>query len=272
MKDRLSGYREAMDQSVFKDEKFTARHKQEVFAEIKKGKRKRNDWFPRSMSLALGIVFLLIGGYFLFEVITNPVNQADPPPQSGPATTGNETVTPPIDKEDENNDEESPESDEQSLQEYPYKDIRELFDSYELPEEGRVPGSEFSSSVTYENGYTFDSKTKAMTGREHTDEGPAEPTEGQKIGVITGLLKDAAAIQEPEYRTISNESGQMYHPLSRFEEINELNDFEPLEAWLAETKEILKKVDDSETLEENKEFYLEAYERLQEMSLLIEGE
>lgn len=268
MKDRLSGYRDAMDRGVYKGEKFTARHKQEVFAEIKKGKRKRSEWLPRTMSLALGIVFLLIGGYFLFEVISNPVNQADPPPQSGPATTGNEIVPPPISEEDE----ESPDSDEEWLQEYPYKEIREHFKSYELPEEGRVADSEFSSSVTYENGYTFDSKTKAMMGREHTEEGPAEPTEGQAIGVIMGLLRDAAAIQEPEYRTISNASGQMYHPLSRLEEIKELNDFEPLEAWLAETEEILQKVDTSETLDENKEFYLEGYERLQEMSLLIEGE
>lgn len=271
MKDRLSGYRDAMNRSVFKDEKFTSRHKQDVFAKIKKDKKKSNDWLPRTASVAFGILFLLIGSYFLFEVTSNSVDQAESPSQSEPASNGSEITPPPIDEETENKDEESPASDEEWIQEYPYKEIKEHFDSYELPEEGRVEGG-YTGRVTYENGYTFDSKTKSMMSREHSDEGPAEPTEGQKIGVIMGFLTDASGIPEPGNRTISNASDQMYHPLSRFEQIRELNDFAPLEEWLAETEDILKKVENSQTAEENEKYYLESYERLQKMNTLIEGE
>ncbi|MFD1030606.1 hypothetical protein [Metaplanococcus flavidus] len=271
MKDRFSGYRDAMDRSVFKGKKFTSSHKREVFAEIKKSRKKSGDWFPRTMSVAFGILILLIGGYFLFEEISGPANQAESPPQSEPASNGSEITPTPIDEESENKDDEIAATDEEWIQEYPYKEIKEHFDSYELPEEGRVEGG-YTNRVTYENGYTFDSKTKSMMSRKHSDEGPAEPTEGQKIGVIMGFLSDASGIPEPENRTISNASDQMYHPLSRFEEIKHLNDFAPLEEWLAETEEILKKFENSQTTEENKKYYLESYEKLQKMNTLIKGE
>ncbi|WJY27544.1 hypothetical protein [Sporosarcina trichiuri] len=271
MKDRLSGYRDAMDRSVFKEGKFTTRHKQEVFVKIKQRTRKRNDWFPRMMSLSFVIVFLLIGVYFITDMISTPADQAESPPQAEPAVTENGTAPLPIDGEGVNKDEERPAPYEEWLQEYPYKEIKKHFENYELPQEGRVADSQFINGITYENGYTFDSRTKAMMAREHSETGPAAPTEGQKTGVIMGLLSDAAAMEEPGDRTSSNASSQVDLPLSRLKEIRELNDFEPLEAWLAETEEILNKVDTSESWEGNKRYYSEAYQRLQEMKSLIEG-
>lgn len=82
--------------------------------------------------------------------------------------------------------------------ESPYQEIKEHFDSYELPEEGRLADSESVNGIDYENGYTFDQDTKAMIGRVHTETGPAEPTEGQITGVIMGWLQDASGIPSPE--------------------------------------------------------------------------
>lgn len=269
MKDRLSGYRDAMDRSVFKDEKFTSRNKKEVFTEIKKSRKKSGDWFPRTLSAAFGIIFLLVGGYFLLEVTGKPIDQADTPVPAEPVSNGTGTTLSP--NGEDNEDEEIPADDEEEALESPYKEIKDYFASYELPEEGRMEGSKFTNAVDYDNGYTFSEETKAMVAREHRDDGPEKPTEGQEIGVIMGMIIDAAAIQDPENRTVTNASDQMFHPLSRLEEIKEMNDFEPLEEWLIETESILKKVETSETEEDRKVFYAEGYERLQKMNSLIMG-
>ncbi|RLJ87030.1 hypothetical protein [Planococcus citreus] len=154
--------------------------------------------------------------------------------------------------------------------ESPYQEIKDHFDSYELPEEGRLADSEFINAVEYENGYTFDQDTKAMVARIHLESGPAEPTEGQNTGVIMGWLQDASAIPTPENRTKGNAAGQVDPILNRLQQIKELNDFEPLEQWVIETENSLVKFDDIETEQERAKVYAEAYERLEKMSSLIQ--
>ena len=154
--------------------------------------------------------------------------------------------------------------------ESPYQEIKDYFDEWELPE-GGDENSEMVNSVTYENGYTFDKTTKALVSRAYQVNGsPAEPTEDQQVGVLMGWLQDAAAIPAPEHRTTGNTIGQVANPLSRLEQVKELNDFEPLEEWIIETEEILKNFDDIETEEERAKVYAEGYERLQKINTLIQ--
>ena len=160
--------------------------------------------------------------------------------------------------------------------ESPYKEIKEHFDNYELPEEGVVKANEgksFAGSIEYENGYTFNSETKALDGRSYSEtEGPEEPTEGQKTGVAMGWLVDAAAMGEFEDLTISNSSEQMSHPISRLNQVKELTDFEPLDKWATETIAILDKAQNMEAGDERQAVLKEGYDELQKMNSLIVGE
>jgi len=154
--------------------------------------------------------------------------------------------------------------------ESPYQEIDDYFNEWELPEGGEE-SSEMANGVTYENGYTFDKTTKALVARAYqVNDGPAEPTEEQQVGVILGWLQDAAAIPAPEDRTTGNAAGQVANPLSRLEQVKELNDFEPLEEWIIETEGIWKDFDEIETEKERAEVYAEGYERLQKINALIQ--
>lgn len=159
---------------------------------------------------------------------------------------------------------------EETKLESPYQEINDYFEEWELPE-GGDKDSEPGDRVTYENGYTFDKTTKALISRSYqVNDGPAEPTEEQQVGVIMGWLTDAAAIPAPEHRTTGNAAGQVAYPLSRLDQVKELNDFEPLEEWITETEEIWKDFDAIETEEERAKVYAEGYERLQKIYLLIQ--
>ncbi|MDQ0427201.1 outer membrane murein-binding lipoprotein Lpp [Planomicrobium stackebrandtii] len=164
---------------------------------------------------------------------------------------------------------ESKEQEENKL-ESPYQEIKDYFEAWELPEGGEE-SSEMANGVTYENGYTFDKTTKALAARTYQVNGsPAEPTEEQKVGVIMGWLADAAAIPAPEDRTTGNAAGQVANPLSRLDQVKELNDIEPLEEWIIETEEILKDFDEIKTEEQRAKVYAEGYERLQKINALIQ--
>ena len=182
----------------------------------------------------------------------------------------NESETTPEESVSEATAEEETVEQEVAQLESPYQEIKEHFDSYELPEEGRLTDSESVNGIDYANGYTFDQDTKAMIARVHTENGPAEPTEGQITGVIMGWLQDASGIPSPENRAGGNANGQVAAPLSRLQQIKELNDFEPLEQWIIETENILMNFDDIETEQERAKVYAEAYERLEKMSSLIQ--
>ncbi|MFP3357505.1 hypothetical protein R0K17_09035 [Planococcus sp. SIMBA_143] len=183
---------------------------------------------------------------------------------------GNESETTPEESTTEvTAEEETPEQENAQL-ESPYQEIKEHFDSYELPEEGRLADSEFVNAVEYENGYTFDQDTKAMVARIHSESGPAEPTDGQNTGVVMGWLQDASAIPTPENRTKGNAAGQVDPILNRLQQIKELNDFEPLEQWVIETENSLMNFDEIETEQERAEVYADTYERLEKMSSLIQ--
>ncbi|WP_019412578.1 hypothetical protein [Paenisporosarcina sp. TG20] len=77
MKDKLTNLRMAMDKSVFKGEKFTSQHKQEVLKNIKRKKRK-NEWFPRILSATLAIIFVVSGTYLIIGELNDSTEYADP--------------------------------------------------------------------------------------------------------------------------------------------------------------------------------------------------
>ncbi|MEZ0480387.1 hypothetical protein [Planococcus sp. SSTMD024] len=74
----------------------------------------------------------------------------------------NESETAPGESVSEAMAEEETVEQEVAQSESPYQEIKEHFDSYELPEEGRLTDSESVNGIDYENGYTFDQDTKAM--------------------------------------------------------------------------------------------------------------
>lgn len=151
--------------------------------------------------------------------------------------------------------------------ESPYKEIKQHFDQWELPEGGEE--GEFVNSITYENGYTFDRDTKAMMARSWGENGEEpEATEEQEVGIIMGHLLDAAEIPSPESRTKGNASDQTEPIVQKLQEVKRLNDFEPLEEWILKTEEIYKGYDDLED-EERAVVYTKGYEELQKMADLI---
>lgn len=160
--------------------------------------------------------------------------------------------------------------------ESPYKEIKDHFDSYELPAEGVVKANEgksFAGSVEYENGYTFNSETKALDGRSYSEtDGPEEPTEGQKTGVAMGWLVDAAAMGEFEDITISNSKDQMQQPISRLNQVKELTEFEPLDSWATDVIATFEKAQNMDSGDERQAVIKEGYDELQKMNSLIVGE
>lgn len=161
------------------------------------------------------------------------------------------------------------ETKEEATLESPYKEIKTHFDDYELPMEGIINKG---TTIEYENGYTFDSETKALTGRKWNDDGTVNaPTEGQKTGIVMGFLYDAAALGAFEDMTITNSNEQMSHPISRLKQVQELTEFGPLDQWAEETAELLDKAQNMEYGEARQEVLKEGYDELQKMSSLIEG-
>ncbi|MCH4825177.1 hypothetical protein [Planococcus halocryophilus] len=267
MKDRLNEYRNALNSTVFKDNQFTAEHKQQVLAKLNQHPqpKKRTDWMPRAMSVAFIAFLLLAGGYFMNEQLgKSTVNIADPTSEQGLPQSGDTGL--PLEEEAEQKDEDP-------VLESPYLEISDYFARYELPEEGRLDSSEAVNGVSYENGYTFNKDKKYMIGRIHDEgTGPKEPTEGQKVGVIMGWIAGAAAIQHPENQTAYTTLGILDPPLTSLSQAKELNDFEPLEEWIIDVEDLLKHVQSSENEEEQKQYYEEAYEMLQKMYSIIEGQ
>lgn len=153
--------------------------------------------------------------------------------------------------------------------ESPYKEIKAHFDEYELPKEGIINEG---ATIEYENGYTFNKETKALSGRKWNEDGTVNaPTEEQKTGVVMGFLYDAAALGAFEDMTVSNSNEQMHHPISRLKQVQELSEFEPLDQWAKETAELLDKAQNMEYGEARQALLKEGYDELQKMSSLIEG-
>lgn len=206
-----------------------------------------------ALGVGISVSVLLAGCGSADESAEVETTENQPQDESSPDTSAKETV-----------------QKEETKLESPYQEINDYFDEWELPEGGEE-NSEMVNGVTYDNGYTFDKTTKALAARAYQANGsPAEPTEEQKVGVIMGWLADAAAIPAPEHRTTGNAAGQVANPLSRLDQVKELNDFEPLEEWITETEEIWKDFDEIETEEERAKVYAEGYERLQKITALIQ--
>jgi hypothetical protein len=79
MKDKLTltDIRIAMDKSVFKDQKFSPQHKQEIMKKIKR-KKNRTEWFPRSLSVAFTIVLVISGVYLISEELNDSFENEEP--------------------------------------------------------------------------------------------------------------------------------------------------------------------------------------------------
>lgn len=112
MKSKLTDVRGLMDDSVFKDEMFTAKHKQQVLNRITKQERK-GYWVPRSLSVVFSLILIVAVGYLLSNVLSGmdgaPVQQGNPDatesPQA-PQTEPDETLVPAV-QEDSQADEEN---------------------------------------------------------------------------------------------------------------------------------------------------------------------
>lgn len=264
MKDRLTEYREAMDRSVFKDQQFTGKQKQDIFKKINEPpqRKEKAEWIPRSLSVAFLAILLLIGGYLLKAQIEDKVPHTTESTVEQPLP---EASNPEVAAGDDSQKEEE-------TLESPYREIKTYFEDYELPQEGRLPKSDAINGISYENGYTFDRDTKAMVSRVWNNGEVNEPSEGQKIGVIMGWLNDASGIPDLESMTITNDPNQFQQPISRLEQVKEATEFEPLKKWTSETIEVLASAQKTEDMDARQELIEEGYTRLQKMTSLITEE
>lgn len=288
MKDRLSNYRDAMDRSVFKDEKFTLRHKQEVFAEIKKGKRKRSDWLPRTMSAAFGILLIIIGGYFLVEMTSNPVDQAESMPEVGPVFSGNDSVPATAEEPEEL---ELTKDGKLAALDAPYDEIGQYLADWELPEQGLLPIGEDVENMepstetlaAYENGYGFLRDNGMLVLRSHGLDGETPgPTAEQFPGVFMGFIGDinysASAENEGSEETPPNAQkvqAMMEDTKSvKLLRLKELKEFsggnELLDAWLEDTIRVFEEAAASTDGMRVKELYEEGTARVSQMQKTIE--
>lgn len=288
MKDRLSNYRDAMDRSVFKDEKFTLRHKQEVFAEIKKGKRKRSDWLPRTMSAAFGILLIIIGGYFLVEMTSNPVDQAESMPEVGPVFSGNDSVPATAEEPEEL---ELTKDEKLAALDAPYDEIGQYLADWELPEEGLLPiGEEVENMepstetlAAYENGYGFLRDNGMLVLRSHGLDGETPgPTAGQFPGVFMGFIEDInySASTENEGSKETPPNAQKVQAMVedansvKLPRLKELKEFsggnELLDDWLEDTIRVFEEATVSTDGMRVKEMYEEGMARVSQMQKTIE--
>jgi hypothetical protein len=71
MKQDLKNLKKIMDESVYKEEKFTHQHKQTVLMKSRRGKG-RNAWIPRSLTAVFVVGFLGLGANLVTEGFTSP--------------------------------------------------------------------------------------------------------------------------------------------------------------------------------------------------------
>lgn len=106
MKSKLTDVRTLMDDSVFKDEMFTVKHKQQVLNRITKQERK-GYWVPRSLSVVFSLILIVSVGYLLSNVLSGmdgaPVQQGNPDgaEQQTPQQEPTESVVPPVSEDPE---------------------------------------------------------------------------------------------------------------------------------------------------------------------------
>lgn len=89
MKSKLTEVRKLMDDSVFKGEKFTEKHKQQVLQRIENKERSGN-LVPRSLSVVFSLILIISIGYLLSNVLSDGTVQqgnsgTTEQPQIGPA-------------------------------------------------------------------------------------------------------------------------------------------------------------------------------------------
>lgn len=108
MKSKLTDVRKLMDDSVFEDEMFTDKHKQQVLNLITKEERKVN-WMPRSLSVIFSLILIVSVAYLLNSVLNEtPVQQGNPDGTEQPQTPQQEPVespVPPVPEESESDEE-----------------------------------------------------------------------------------------------------------------------------------------------------------------------
>ena len=107
MKSKLTDVRTLMDDSVFKDEMFTDKHKQQVLNRITKEGRKVN-WVPRSLSVVFSLVLIVSVAFLLNDILNEtPVQQGNPDgaEQQTPQQEPIESLVPPMSEDSEANEE-----------------------------------------------------------------------------------------------------------------------------------------------------------------------
>jgi hypothetical protein len=105
MRFKLTDVRKEMDASIYKGEKFTDIHKQQVLNRIAKEERKTK-WVPQSVSVAFSLILLISIGYLLADILNEPsVQQGNPggteQPQQEPVDPLVPAVTEDLEEEEE---------------------------------------------------------------------------------------------------------------------------------------------------------------------------
>ena len=124
MKSKLTDVRALMDDSVYKDEMFTDKHKRQVLNRLSKKQRNQN-WVPRSLSVVFSLI-LVVSVIYLFNNVLNgmdgaPVQQGNPDGAEQPPTPPQEPAESPVpdvpdeSEQEEENDETSDEEEKNEI-------------------------------------------------------------------------------------------------------------------------------------------------------------
>lgn len=108
MKSKVTDVRKLMDDSVFKDEMFTDKHKRQVLNRIAKKERKVK-WVPRSLSVVFSLILIVSVATLLNNILNEtPVQQGNPDGAEQPQTPQQEPVeslVPPVPEDSEADEE-----------------------------------------------------------------------------------------------------------------------------------------------------------------------
>ncbi|WP_047980691.1 hypothetical protein [Ornithinibacillus contaminans] len=152
-----------------------------------------------------------------------------------------------------------------------YSEVVNYIQEYELPKTGVTRTNDDLNTVEYENGYHFSLNSKRVISRTwDKEDGPKEPTEGQRLGVVIGLIEDIdyepTLISENDLPTIIEKDLFTLYDIFLYAE-----NYPVIQDWAKESYALLEEAQiltDSD-FEKAMDLFLQAHENIADMSKVM---
>ncbi|TKD70777.1 hypothetical protein [Pseudalkalibacillus hwajinpoensis] len=192
MDEKLKDLRSKMNETVLKEGEVSRGYKGRIYEAVihsKKPKRKGTRFIP-VLSTAACLILLLILGSYAFSNFIGTEQSLDMKESQQNLSEDNH----------ESREKEAPiDFDKKVFQNQNHQQIYDYLKAWKLPEQNRISSEESgSSSITYENGYSFSKDTGYISSIDwgernpEVDERPL-PTENQYMGVVMGYIDEKAS-------------------------------------------------------------------------------